>query len=106
MDKFNWDYSEYSDILHIHKKNQVTKGSVELGDFALDFGKNNEVIGIEIEHASEFFETIDINKESLSKIQDAQLIIDKRNPQHQLILLRLEFPNAIKKVPVPLTVAS
>ena len=31
MDAYNWDYSEYSDILHIHKKDHATKGSVELG---------------------------------------------------------------------------
>lgn len=54
MDYYNWDYSEYSDILHIRKKDQSTKGSVELGDFTLDFGSNDEIVGVEIEHASEF----------------------------------------------------
>ena len=101
MDKFKWDYSNYSDILHIHSKDQITKGSVELGDFTLDFGKNNEIVGIEVEHASEFFSNMDINRESLNEIQNAQLIIDKRNPQCQLIFLKLEFPNITKKIPLP-----
>ena len=40
-----------------------------MGDFSLDFGKNNEVVGVEIEHASEFFSNLDISKESLSDIK-------------------------------------
>lgn len=106
MDRFKWDYSRYSDILHIHSKGNVTKGSVELGDFTLDFGKNSEIVGVEIEHASEFFNNLDIDKESLSEIQNAQVIVDKRNPQYQLVFLMLKFPNAVKKVPIPMTVAS
>ena len=39
MANFNYDYSEYSDILHVHQKGEETKGSVEIGDFTLDFGK-------------------------------------------------------------------
>ena len=106
MDKFKWDYSRYSDILHIHKKDELTKGSVELGDFTLDFGNNDEVVGVEIEHASEFFNNVDISKESLNDIQEVQLIVDKRNLQCQLVFLRLKFPNIEKKIPVPLTVAA
>ena len=101
MNKFKWDYSRYSDILHIHRVDQKTKGSVELGDFTLDFGKNNEIIGIEVEHASEFFNNMDIDKGSLSKIQNVQLLIDKRNPQCQLIFLKLDFPNITKKILLP-----
>jgi dTDP-4-amino-4,6-dideoxygalactose transaminase len=54
MEKFRFDYSENSDILHIHKNEKTTKGSVELGYFTLDLGENKEIIGLEIEHASEF----------------------------------------------------
>ncbi len=106
MDKFNWDYSKHSDILHIHKENKLTKGSAELGDFTLDFGINDEIIGIEIEHASEFFEEVNIDKGFLSEIQDAQLIIDKRNPQCKLIFLKLKFPTIERKIPLPLPIAA
>ena len=106
MDKFNWDYSDYSDILHIQKKNEKTKGSVELGDFTLDFGIGNEVVGLEIEHASEFFGQVDIDRKSLKDIQEAQLLIDKRNPQCQVIFMKLKFPTSIKKIPVPLPIAA
>jgi len=106
MKEYNYDYSEYSDIMDIHKNGEITSGSVELGDFTLDFGKNNEVVGLEIEHASEFFNNVDINKESLTEIQDVQLITDKRNPQCQLLFLNLKFPIVVKKIPIPMTITS
>jgi|SRR3989344_4992589 len=106
MDKFNFDYSEYSDILHIHKTNENTKGSVELGDFTLDFGKNDEIVGVEIEHASEFFVNVDIDQKSLTELKSAEFVIDNKNPQVQIIFLKLEFPKAIKKIPVPMPVVN
>ncbi|MBI2105786.1 DUF2283 domain-containing protein [Candidatus Woesearchaeota archaeon] len=106
MEKFNFDYSQYSDILHIHKNNQLTKGSVEIGDFTLDFGNKDEIVGIEIEHASEFFSNVDINKESLKVLKNANFVVDKRNPRCQIIFIKLEFPTVIKKVPMPLPIVS
>lgn len=106
MVKFQWDYSVYSDILHIHKKGFHTRGSVELGDFTLDFGDNDEVVGLEIEHASEFFGNLDIDKGILDKIQNAQFIVDMRNPRFQVIFLSLEFPGFVKKIPMPLPIVS
>src|SRR3989344_7151889 len=106
MDEFTYDYSQYSDILHIHRKNNITIGSVEIGDFTIDFGKGNKVVGLEIEHASEFFANLDIDKDSLSKIEDVEIIVDKRNPESQLIFLAIKFPNGVKKVSVPLTVTA
>lgn len=104
MNEFDYDYSTYSDILHIKKKNHATLGSIEMGDFTIDFGKGNKIVGIEIEHASEFFANLDISKESLEKIEDIQITIDKRNPQSQLIFLIIKFPGVIKKISVPLMV--
>jgi len=106
MKRFNFDYSEYSDILHIHKDGDLTKGSVEVGDFTLDFGNNDSVIGIEIEHASEFFDNVDIDKSSLNKIENAEIIIDSRNSRYNLIFLKLKFPESVKKIPVPMPIVS
>jgi uncharacterized protein YuzE len=106
MDEFTYDYSQHSDILHIHRKNNATIGSVEIGDFTIDFGKGNKVVGLEIEHASEFFANLDIDKESLSKIEDVQIIVDKKNLQSQLIFLAIKFPETIKKISVPLTITA
>lgn len=106
MEKFNFDYSEYSDILHIHSEGKITKGSAGIGDFTLDFGDKEEIIGIEIEHASEFFINLDIKKESLRKIKEAQLIIDKRNPNCHIIFLKIKFPEATKKITMPMPIVS
>ena len=106
MKNFNFDYSEYSDILHIHKNGDLTKGSVEVGDFTLDFGNNDSIVGIEIEHASEFFNNLDIDKDSLTKIENAEIVIDSRNPKCHLIFLKLKFPIGVKKISVPMPVVS
>lgn len=106
MDGFRWDYSGYSDIFHIHKKDKITSGSVEVGDFSLDFGKNNEIVGVEIEHASEFFINSDISKESLSDIKDAGMVIDTRNPSCSLIFLNLRFSNISRKIALPMPIVA
>ena len=104
MNSYNFDYSAYSDILHIQKKESHTKGGIELGDFYICFGKKNEVVGIEIEYASEFFSQLDITKEQLTKITNAELTIDKRNPQAHVIFLTLKFPTVTKKISIPMQV--
>ena len=101
---YYWDYSAYSDILHVQKKGKHTKGSAEIGDFCICFGEKDEVVGIEIEWASEFFSQLDITKEQLTKITDAELIIDKRNPQAHIIFLSLKFPTLTKKIAIPMQV--
>ena len=106
IEGFTWDYSDYADILHIHKSNKQVKGSIELGDFTLDFSNNDEIVGIEIEHASEFFSPLDIDKLMLSNIKNAGFFIDKRNPSYQLIYLRLEIAKMVKTIPMPLPVAA
>ena len=102
--KYTWDYSTYSDILHVHKKGEINKGSAELGDFCIDFNKKDEVVGIEIEYASEFLSQLEITKEQLSQITDAELFIDKRNPQAHVIFLTLKFPTVTKKISIPMQV--
>ena len=102
---FNFDYSRYSDILHIHKNGKKTEGSVEIGDFTLDFGKNDEVVGVEIENASEFFNNLDISKKSLNEIKEAKMIISSRN-NCKLIFLGLKFPNIERKIALPMPIVS
>lgn len=104
MDKqfFDWDYSINSDILNIHKKNKKTKGSAELGDFTVDFDENDNVIGIEIMHAVEFFKELDVTKEQLKNIKKAIVLVNKRNPSYTLIYIRLELQNKIvRTIPIP-----
>ena len=106
MVDYYYNYSEYSDILNIHKKNVLTKGSAELGDFTVDFGNDNDIVGIEIEHASEFLNNLDISKEFLKNLEGAKMIIDKRNNNCQIVFIVLKTHNDIKKIPLPTAVAS
>lgn len=106
MVNYYYNYSEYSDILNIHKKNVITKGSAELGDFTVDFGNDNNIVGIEIEHASEFFNNLDISKEFLKNLEYAKMVIDKRNNSCQIVFIVLKAQNNIKKIPLPTVIAS
>lgn len=104
MKGFYVDYSTYSDIFHVQKKNTHTEESVEMGDFCICFGKQNEVVGIEIEYASEFLGQLGVTKEQLREITDAEFSVDKRNPRAHVIFLTLKFPTATKKISLPMQV--
>ena len=106
MEKYSYDYSRHSDILHIHKHGKQTLGSVELGDFTIDFGENDEVVGLEIDHASEFFRNLDINEDLSKDINEVNLILDKRNPESEFIILGVQFHGKIRKISIPVVVAS
>ena len=81
-------------------------GSVELGDFTIDFGEDGEVVGLEIEHVSEFFRNLDINEDLSNNINEVNLILDKSNPQSEYIILDLQFHNKIRKISIPVVVVS
>lgn len=99
---YYWDYGISSDILNIHKINKKTKGSAELGDFSIDFDKNDNVVGVEILHASEFLKESGINKEQLKNIKGAKILVDTRNPTYLLIYIGLVLSEGIeRKIPIP-----
>lgn len=106
MKGFCFDYSTYSDILHIQKKGEKNEGGVEVGDIDIDFNKKREVVGIEIAYASEFLSQLGVTKEQLAEITDAEFSVDKRNPQAHVIFLTLKFPTASKKISLPMQVAT
>lgn len=96
-----WDYSTYSDILNIHKKDKSTKGSAELGDFSIDFDDKGNIVGVEIMHASEFLKNFNIAKKQLENIKAAKILINKRNPQVTLVWLGLTLAGNIERqIPV------
>ena len=105
-EEFTWDYSEYSDILNIHKARMKTKGGAEIGDFTIDFDAEGRVIGVEIMHAAEFFEEIGISKEQLRELKRADFMVDKRNAEAALLFVRLYFNGNIRhSVPMPLSLS-
>ena len=89
---FVWDYSKKSDILNIHKAGRKVDGSAEFEDFTVDFDREGQVVGIEIMYASEFLSNAGIQKEQLSKIQEAELLVNKRN-NYAVIWIKLILPN-------------
>lgn len=99
---FDWDYSTDSDILNIHKIDKKTKGSAELGDFTVDFDEKDNVVGVEIMHASEFFKELGIIKSQLGTIKNAKILVDKRNPNYTLIFMGLVLVGEVERmIPIP-----
>ena len=89
---FVWDYSKNSDILNIHKAGRKVDGSAEFEDFTVDFDREGQVVGIEIMYASEFLSNAGIQKEQLSKIREAELLVNKKN-NYAVIWIKLILPN-------------
>jgi len=87
---FTFDYSTRSDILNIHKRDVLVKGSAELGDFTLDFDTTGSVVGVEIMNVSEFLEQLHIAKQELSTIERAEIIQVTKN-QLTIIWLKIKF---------------
>src|SRR3989338_5855589 len=49
---------------------------------------------------------LDISKEFLKDLEDAKMVIDKRNNNCQIVFIVLKTHNDIKKIPLPTTIAS
>ncbi len=108
MDKkqlFYSDYSAKSDILNIHKKGKLVKGSAELGDFTIDFDSNDNIVGVEIMNASSFLKDLEITKNQLENLKDAGFLINQRDPNYTYVYIFLILPNEIEKrivIPAPI----
>ena len=63
----------------------------KLGEGMLEPAVLNDIVGIEIEHASEFLNNLDISKEFLKNLEGAKMIIDKRNNNCQIVFIVLEL---------------
>lgn len=99
---FKWDYSEKSDILHIHRQNKKVEGSAELGDFTMDFDKNGNVIGVEINNVSEFLKQAGVSEEQLKGLKCAEIAVNKRDPKMTIVWIKLILPKNIeRRIPIP-----
>ncbi len=52
MRKFNHSYDSENDDLFLFRPDSKSKGSVEIGDFVLDFDSKNELVGFQVMNAS------------------------------------------------------
>ena len=71
-----YDYSPDLDALHIYssKINKGVKGCITFGDYTIDIGYDNSVVGVEIEQASALLKLSEAN---LKKLDSVSLIARK-----------------------------
>lgn len=104
-DSYSCDYSEVSDILSIHKNDVKTKESAELGNFIVDFDSKDNIVGVSIENASEFFKGMDRTIDDLKSIERAIIRVDTRDPNLFVVWMLIKFPNGEEKIPFPAPIA-
>ena len=99
--KFNYD-REY-DVLYISNAEQEVEESIEVSeDIVLDLNKEDNVIGIEIFYASEFFGAFNnqVNKEFLKSLEEARLEYKEFRNQWFIVVI-LKNKNATIYQPMP-----
>ena len=71
-----YDYNEDIDILHIYsdKINQGVKGCLSFGEYTVDIGMDNSVVGIELEEASKL---LNLSENDLESLDSVRLIVRK-----------------------------
>ena len=75
--EIKYDYDLELDILHVYTK-EIAKGVIgclSIGDFNVDIGNNNKIVGIEVEEASKL---LGLNQNILSNPDNVDLIIRKK----------------------------
>jgi len=74
--EIGYDYDSELDILHVYSDEikEGVKGCLSIGDFNIDVGNDNKVVGIELEEASK---NLRLHSEILSSPDKVELIIRK-----------------------------
>ena len=107
MQKFNFDYDSGDDNLFLYNPKSKSKGSVELGDFILDYNNKKQLVGIQIIKASKLLKDIVNEKEiSIKKIL-SELISCKVEikPKNNLLVVKIFLMSKFKElspvIPIP-----
>jgi len=74
--KIEYDYDSELDIFHVYSEDikEGVKGCMSIGDFNIDVGNDNKIIGIELEQASK---NLNIPSKVLSSLDNVNLIVRK-----------------------------
>lgn len=97
------DYDKENDDLFLSKGRGNYEGSVEIGDFIIDFSKNDKIVGIEIMNASK---NLNISKSLLNSIKAAHMSVSQRN-QAMVINALLVLKNKKEiRTAIPLPISS
>jgi uncharacterized protein YuzE len=73
MQNFKYSYCAENDDLFLYLENSKSKGSIEVGNFVLDFDKKDNLVGIQIFEASKIFSKILSNIVELTKIKEINI---------------------------------
>ena len=80
MNDFKFSYDEKNDDLFIYLEGKKSAGAIEIGDFVIDFDKDENLVAIEVINASEVLSKLISKVISLTKIKSIQAnIIQFRN---------------------------
>ena len=85
MQKFNFSYDKENDDLFLYSQKSKSKGSVELGDFVLDYDSKGELVAVQIMNAAKFIKDIATEKNTtdikrlLNNLKDTRIDIKAKN---------------------------
>ena len=101
--EFKFHYDSEHDIFYIRNAERKVKESVEFSeDIILDLDEDDNVIGVEIFYASEFFNTFnkEINREFLMRLKEATLDYKEfRNMWFIVLILKTESKQIFQPLP-------
>ena len=96
MKEFRFSYDKENDDLFVYLSNAKSEGSVEVGNFILDFDKKENLVAIQILEASKVFKKIMSKIIEISKIKQFRAdIINFRN----MVMIKIEVVSDSGKEP-------
>lgn len=87
MRKFKWSYNQDDDVLYIFDPKKKSKESVEIDeDIVIDIDKSNNLVGLEIFYAYDFFKALDKDFPKAVLEETKEINLDFRNYRNYLIV--------------------
>jgi|SRR3989344_4065173 len=99
MKDFKFSYDEENDDLFIYLEGKKSAGAVEVGEFVIDFDKDENLVAIQVLNASEVLSKLVSKAVSLVKIKSIQAnVIEFRNMN--AIDLQVQLEDRKERVPI------
>jgi hypothetical protein len=106
MEAIKVSYGRNDDILFIRRTNEKPRGSVEIGDFIIDFSQDmQKAVGLEVLNASNVLSKqlgVRISKEALSNIHKAMLRTEHRGDAIYVIYGIMLAENRMEQSMIPI----
>lgn len=96
--KFNYD--NLNDLFYVYKENSSVYANVVIGDFHVEFSKEEQVVGIEILNASDLLEEYDVSKDMLENIKKVEIKIVNKDNSLLIFLMIASLADVEKAVPI------